>query len=152
MGEHRHNNRCIGGGVHGLHGGSIVWLLKPDGLYIALLLSGICPLVLAGFISHAYMKMGEEISQREEKLKQVNQELEAALQDVQELSGLLPICSFCKKIRDDKGYWNQVEEYIQNHTKAQFTHGLCPECYERETRRLDEMMAEEGTGGRKHPA
>jgi hypothetical protein len=98
------------------------------------------------------MKMGEEISRQKDKLRQVNQELEAALQDVRELGGLLPICSFCKKIRDDEGYWSQVEEYIQTHTKAQFTHGLCPECYEREAHRLDEMMAEKGTDGQTHPA
>jgi PAS domain S-box-containing protein len=56
------------------------------------------------------------------------QELEATLAKVQTLSGLLPICSGCKKIRDDRGYWNQVEQYLQRHTRATFTHGLCPDC------------------------
>ena len=55
-------------------------------------------------------------------------ELEDALSKVRTLSGLLPICSGCSKIRDDKGYWSQVEGYIQEHTDAQFTHGLCPDC------------------------
>ena len=55
-------------------------------------------------------------------------ELEDALSKVKTLSGLLPICSGCSKIRDDKGYWSQVEGYIQEHTDAQFTHGLCPDC------------------------
>jgi DNA-binding NarL/FixJ family response regulator len=55
-------------------------------------------------------------------------ELEEALSKVKTLSGLLPICSGCNKIRDDKGYWSQVEGYIQEHTDAQFTHGLCPDC------------------------
>jgi transcriptional regulator with GAF, ATPase, and Fis domain len=55
-------------------------------------------------------------------------ELEAALADVKTLSGLLPICSFCKKIRDDKGYWNQLEAYIQQHSDALFSHGICEEC------------------------
>jgi hypothetical protein len=45
-----------------------------------------------------------------------------------ELKGLLPICSVCKKIRDDKGYWNQIEGYIQKHSDAQFSHGICPDC------------------------
>jgi CheY-like chemotaxis protein len=54
--------------------------------------------------------------------------LEDALSKVKTLSGLLPICSGCSKIRDDKGYWSQVEGYIQEHTDAQFTHGLCPDC------------------------
>jgi len=55
-------------------------------------------------------------------------ELRAALADVKTLSGLLPICSVCKKIRDDKGYWNQIEAYIHKHSGTQFSHGICPEC------------------------
>lgn len=55
-------------------------------------------------------------------------ELQDALSKVRTLSGLLPICSCCKKIRDDKGYWNQVEEYVSEHTDARFTHGICPNC------------------------
>lgn len=55
-------------------------------------------------------------------------ELKAALSQVRTLSGLLPICASCKKIRDDKGYWNQLELYIRNHTDAEFTHGICPDC------------------------
>lgn len=57
-----------------------------------------------------------------------NAQLEKALASVKTLSGLLPICSGCKKIRDDKGYWSQVESYIQKHSDATFTHGFCPEC------------------------
>ena len=55
-------------------------------------------------------------------------ELRKALEDVKALSGLLPICASCKKIRDDNGYWNQIEEYISNHSEAEFSHGLCPDC------------------------
>ena len=55
-------------------------------------------------------------------------DLQKALEKVQTLSGLLPICANCKKIRDDMGYWNQIETFIQNHSKAQFSHGMCPEC------------------------
>ena len=60
--------------------------------------------------------------------KRLIAQLEEALSKVKTLSGLLPICSGCNKIRDDKGYWSQVEGYIQEHTDAQFTHGLCPDC------------------------
>ena len=59
---------------------------------------------------------------------QLIQDLQCALANVKSLSGLLPICAGCKKIRDDQGYWNQVESYIQKHTDARFSHGLCPDC------------------------
>lgn len=55
-------------------------------------------------------------------------ELKAALSEVKTLSGLLPICAGCKKVRDDQGFWSQVETYVSQHTDATFTHGLCPGC------------------------
>ena len=55
-------------------------------------------------------------------------ELQDALAEVKTLSGLMPICSFCKKIRDDKGYWNQFESYIKEHSQVEFSHSICPEC------------------------
>ena len=60
-----------------------------------------------------------------------------ALARVKTLSGLLPICSACKKIRDDQGYWSQVESYIQDHTDAKFTHSYCPECAQKYLSKLD---------------
>lgn len=60
--------------------------------------------------------------------KKTINELQAALKNVKALSGLLPICSVCKKIRDDKGYWNNVEHYLATHSSAQFSHGICPDC------------------------
>ncbi len=63
--------------------------------------------------------------------EQLIQELQAALATVKRLSGLLPICAGCKKIRDDRGYWTQVEQYIQEHTDVDFNHGICPECAEK---------------------
>ena len=56
------------------------------------------------------------------------EELKEALAKVKTLSGFIPICSHCKKIRDDKGYWTQVEEYVRDHTEAEFSHSLCPDC------------------------
>ena len=58
-------------------------------------------------------------------------ELTDALAKVKTLKGLLPICSFCKKIRDDQGYWNQLEAYIETHSDAAFSHGICRECAEK---------------------
>jgi PAS domain S-box-containing protein len=60
--------------------------------------------------------------------EQLLSELQQALANVKTLSGLLPICANCKKIRDDKGYWNQIESYISEHSEAVFSHGICPEC------------------------
>lgn len=62
------------------------------------------------------------------------QELEAALQEVKLLEGLIPICAWCKKVRDDTGFWEEVESYIANRTSASFTHGLCPTCDEKHFR------------------
>lgn len=58
-------------------------------------------------------------------------ELKKALSEIKTLSGLLPLCSHCKKVRDDKGYWNQIDAYIRQHTDADFTHSICPECAEK---------------------
>jgi DNA-binding NarL/FixJ family response regulator len=55
-------------------------------------------------------------------------EIKQAMAEIKTLSGLLPICAGCKKVRDDKGYWTQIESYIQKHSQASFSHGLCPEC------------------------
>jgi PAS domain S-box-containing protein len=72
-----------------------------------------------------------DISQRkqaEAERERLILQLKTALADVKTLTGIIPICAGCKKIRDDKGYWNQVEQYIQTHSLARFSHGLCPDC------------------------
>ena len=63
--------------------------------------------------------------------EQLIHQLQDALAQVKALSGLLPICAQCKKVRDDGGYWSQVESYIEQRTDARFSHGLCPDCYEK---------------------
>lgn len=72
-----------------------------------------------------------DISERkriEEERERLVSEREKAMQTVKILSGLMPICSVCKKVRDDMGYWNQIESYIQTHSQAEFSHGICPDC------------------------
>ena len=69
-----------------------------------------------------------ERKRMEEEREKLIHELQEALANIKTLRGLLPICSHCKKIRDDKGYWNQIESYIRDHSGAEFTHGMCPEC------------------------
>lgn len=66
--------------------------------------------------------------QAEAEREQLLLELQAALAEVKTLSGLLPICASCKKIRDDQGYWHQIEVYIRDHSEADFSHGICPDC------------------------
>ena len=66
--------------------------------------------------------------QVEEQREKLIEALQKALSEVKTLRGFLPICSYCKKIRDDKGYWSQIESYIHKHSDAEFSHGICPEC------------------------
>ena len=68
------------------------------------------------------------LSTTEKKQRELVGELQNALSRVKLLSGFLPICASCKKIRDDKGYWSQIESYIRDHSEAEFSHGICPEC------------------------
>jgi PAS domain S-box-containing protein len=65
---------------------------------------------------------------KEEERLELIRSLQAALQEVRTLTGLLPICGHCKKVRDDDGYWVQIEQYIRAHSRADFTHGICPNC------------------------
>jgi hypothetical protein len=69
--------------------------------------------------------------QAEQEKEKLILNLQKALKDVKQLSGLLPICSHCKKIRDDKGYWNQIETYIHERSDAEFSHCICQECAEK---------------------
>lgn len=73
----------------------------------------------------------EEKKTAEEAREKVIEELKRALDEVKTLQGFIPICASCKKIRDDKGYWNQIEQYIQSHSHVTFSHGICPECLEK---------------------
>ena len=76
----------------------------------------------------ARISVGERILRLQAELAARVKELELALANVKLLQGLLPICCYCKKIRNDQNYWQQVDTYIADHSEAQFTHGICPEC------------------------
>jgi PAS domain S-box-containing protein len=83
-----------------------------------------------GFFS-AFVAVILDISERkiaEQKREKLLNELQETLAHVKTLSGLLPICAHCKKIRDDGGYWNQIEKYIKDHSEVDFSHSICPEC------------------------
>jgi two-component system, OmpR family, response regulator VanR len=79
----------------------------------------------------------QERKRAEEEKERLIGRLQGALAEVKRLSGLLPICASCKKIRDDKGYWRQIEAYIRDHSEADFSHSICPECAKRLYPELD---------------
>ena len=79
----------------------------------------------------ARMQVGVRVVNLQTTLAERVREVEEALSRVKQLQGLLPICSYCKKIRDDQNYWHQVESYVGKHTDARFSHGICPECTEK---------------------
>ncbi|MDD5558294.1 response regulator transcription factor [Candidatus Methylomirabilis sp.] len=79
----------------------------------------------------ARVDVGRRIVELQRSLADRVNELEEALSQVRSLRGLLPICAYCKKIRDDKSYWQEVEGYISRHSEAQFSHHICPSCYEK---------------------
>ncbi|THB81570.1 MAG: hypothetical protein D3926_01405 [Desulfobacteraceae bacterium] len=84
--------------------------------------------IIAYGLESSRYRYSKLLVQSNNELKAHKEKLEAALSDVETLSGLLPICAKCKKVRDDGGYWNQIETYIEQHSKAEFSHGICPEC------------------------
>ncbi len=89
---------------------------------------------LTAELATANERLMTEIAERkriEEEREKLIKDLQEALTKVKLLSGMLPICSSCKKVRDDRGYWNQIEVYIRDHSEAEFTHGLCPECFKK---------------------
>ena len=84
-----------------------------------------------GIVTASSIVIRKELAERrrmQEALETRNRELQEALANVKTLGGLLPICASCKKIRDDKGYWNQIELFIRDRSNAKFSHGICPDC------------------------
>ena len=85
----------------------------------------------------ARIAVGVRVLGLQQKLAERVAELQTALSNVKQLRGLLPICSYCKRIRGDDQYWQQVEGYIAQHSDAQFSHGICPTCYQKVSDELD---------------
>jgi len=89
---------------------------------------------IAGTVANAQLYL--ELKRSEGILEKERGRLQKALDEVHTLRGIVPICAYCKKVRDDTGYWNQVEQYVSAHTEAQFSHGICPICFEKEMKEL----------------
>lgn len=95
---------------------------------------------------HARLRVGMRVVELQSRLADRVRELQEALARVQQLQGLLPICCYCKKIRDDKNYWQQVEGYLSAHSELRFSHGICPECYEKEVKpELEKLKEQSGS-------
>jgi PAS domain-containing protein len=95
-------------------------------------------------LMEANKRLKQEIGERkraEKEKEKLIEELQEAFNNIKTLRGLIPICAWCKKVRDDRGYWKQVEDYIREHSDADFTHGICSECMKRIE---DEEKDEEG--------
>lgn len=88
-------------------------------------------------------RLRAELHKREQEKDVLIEELQQALDNVKQLEGMLPICAECKKIRDDDGFWQQVETYITGRTEASFTHGYCPHCYEKVMQSVQDDDSEE---------
>jgi DNA-binding response OmpR family regulator len=85
----------------------------------------------------ARINVGLRVLGLQQRLAQRVDELQDALARVKQLSGLLPMCSYCKRVRDDRNYWEQVESYVSARTDAEFSHGVCPDCYEKMRREFE---------------
>jgi len=96
----------------------------------------------------ARVGVGRRVAELQQALALRVGELEVTLAEIKTLKGLIPMCASCKKIRDDQGFWQQVEGYLMQHSQAEFSHGLCPECMEKHYPEYFEIMKKKGEAGR----
>lgn len=93
--------------------------------------------VVLGLVVFLVGSINQTLNSKLIDLKRMYKNLQKAKDEIKTLRGIIPICSFCKKIRDDRGYWNQIEAYIQDHSEASFSHGLCKDCAKRHYPEMD---------------
>lgn len=139
---------CNNDGIWNNVGTSYSFKIQPH-FYEAYWFYGLLIVSLVG-IGYALYRL--RVWQLIRKEKELQERIREALANVKTLSGLLPICANCKKIRNDKGYWDQIEGYIQKHSEAQFTHGICPECAEKLYKDVLYKDVKKKAGSSKRPA
>lgn len=106
-----------------------IWhVLQMPSVLESIAISALCPAIVAPPAIFAYYKLSEEIANNRLKLEEGNRQLEVALKAVKELTGLLPICAWCKNVRDDRGYWNKIDSYLEVRSNAAIAMGICPDC------------------------
>jgi hypothetical protein len=118
---------CNNDGVWNETGASFAFELEPY-FYQTWWFYGLVIVAVGGAGFGAYRLRVWQLLRRE---KELTTRVDEAMAKIKVLDGLIPICAHCKKIRDDKGYWRQLEEYINKHSEATFSHGVCPECAEK---------------------
>lgn len=97
----------------------------------------------------ARVEVGRRMIEMQDVLADKVEELRKAIEQIRTLRGIVPICSNCKKIRDDSGYWHQLEAYFRDHTEAEFTHGICPRCMDKLYPEFSEDGDDDGSTSRK---
>ena len=97
-----------------------------EGAFIAIMAGHVA--VTVGFLMLNSERLELELERTEASLRSSVADLQRALTEVKTLGGLLPICAHCKKVRDDAGYWTQIEVYVRDRSEAEFSHGICPDC------------------------
>ncbi len=116
--------------------GPYFFIAPPNMFYVDLLVSGLL-IVLGLLLDQNLQKLAREmlmlkkLKKSNEELDQSNKALRESMAQIKVLHGLLPICASCKKIRDPKGYWQQLEDYLLDHSDAVLSHAICPECAEK---------------------
>ena len=91
---------------------------------IAIVLGMLTSAALLSILLHLYFRKLKLLEERDRLIAEIRDDLA----QIRTLRGLVPVCSYCKKVRNDKGYWEQIEEYVANNSHARFSHGICPEC------------------------
>ncbi|MBN2410151.1 hypothetical protein JXQ31_00580 [candidate division KSB1 bacterium] len=99
-----------------------------ENLPYAIFISVTVPCCLVPLLSYQFFKLLERYDKSEVEREKLISELQKASEKVNTLKSLLPICASCKKIRDDMGYWHQVEDFVRKHSNLEFSHGICPDC------------------------
>ena len=119
----RHEPSAI---VEGFKAGCVDYVVKP--FHKEEILARVRTHLQLANLHQTLDRRNRELEQLTAELRTRQQQLEESLANIKTLKGLVPICAHCKKIRDDRGYWEQVEAYVSKHSEARFTHGICPDC------------------------
>ena len=130
-------------------GSSIVWFVLKMSLWSPFEIVSILGAYLYANIFGIFISKRMNISRRNvfrllNEEKSAKTKLENAIKEIKTLQGILPICAYCKKIRNDKGYWDKLEKYLIEHTDANFSHGVCPQCLKKEMPEIYEKMLKQG--------